>query len=100
MAYKSITKLDGAFMNDAPMKLRGGTLYSFTSVSHPHGLYYIQCNKHPHNRMEVDVSVVSSHELFMTMAQQALESCEDCRHEEAHATSRWPNAGEPGGAEL
>ena len=100
MAYKTISKLEGALFNGEPMKLRGGTLYSFTSVAHPHGIHYIQCEKHPHNRMEVAFSITAEHENFFDLAQQALESCADCAHERDHIASRWPNAGEPGGAEL
>lgn len=100
MAYKTLTKLEGALFSGEPMKLRGGTLWSFTSVSHPHGIYYIQCEKHPHNRMEVAFSITAEHESFFDLAQQALEGCPDCLHAQEYAASRFPNAGEPGGAEL
>jgi hypothetical protein len=81
--------------------IRGRKLFHTLSLSTPAGQYHVECDKHPGIFIQIYFSdfMVETGGLA-DAASRALESCVGCEHERAYATSRWPNAGEPGGAEL
>ncbi len=84
-----------------PTPIKGGRYFLFTSVSDPYGSFYVECDKHPEKR--IPVLFKWSMENTPTLEDnilEALETCEGCVDDRAHLTSRWPNAGMPGGAEL
>lgn len=90
VAKLPFTKLDGGRLIMAP-----------PSIMDPGGLIHAVwiCDKHPHLQ-----TAISFNELYLL--EGAIEStkfadkCEGCIHEKQYAASRFPNAGEPGGAEL
>src|SRR5260370_39456599 len=87
----------------APTPIKGGKYFSFTSASDPYGSFYVVCDKHPEKHIPVSCKFSMSEDSTLTLEdnfQEALQTCEGCTDERAHLTSRWPNAGMPGGAEL
>ncbi len=87
----------------APTPIKGGKYFSFTSVSDPYGSFYVVCDKHPEKYIPVPCKFSMSKDSTLMLEdnfQEALQTCEGCVDERAHLTSRWPNAGMPGGAEL
>ncbi len=85
----------------APTLIRGGRYFSFTSAFDPYGGFYVECEKHPGKRISVPFEwSMNEHPTLEDNLQKALQTCEGCVSEKAYLTTRWPNAGEPGGAEL
>lgn len=81
-------------------RVRGGTVIIRPSVSDPAGLGNVVCDKHPRIFIPLSNADLMSNKGVVELAEQALATCGGCLDVEAHKTSRWPNAGEPGGAEL
>ncbi len=84
-----------------PTPINGGRYFSFTSASDPYGSFYVECDKHPGKKIPVPMKwSMNEHPTLEDNLYEALRSCEGCVDEQAHLTSRWPNPGMPGGAEL
>lgn len=95
------SQLSDAYRN-ATTTILGGTIRRWESVSDPYGWYSIECEKHPGKQIKIDFlwSWGVEENTLIDMAEEALKKCEGCAEASAYLSSRWPNAGEPGGAEL
>lgn len=84
-----------------PTKINGGTYFACAPAADPYGSFYVVCDKHPEKRILVPFKwSMEEHPTLEDNLYEALQTCEGCTDERAHLTSRWPNAGMPGGAEL
>lgn len=84
-----------------PTPINGGRYFSFTSAADPYGSFYVECDKHPGKKIAVPFRWSMKDDItLLDNLYAALETCEGCVDEKAHLSSRWPNAGMPGGAEL
>jgi hypothetical protein len=77
-----------------------GTVYRATSALNPEGTMYVICEKHPTKHIVVPFSMHDDGFAVGDKILQAFKRCPDCMEVEEWKTTRWPNVGEPGGAEL
>lgn len=94
------SQLRDAYENTST-KVLGGTIRKWNSCLDPYGWYSIECEKHPGKQIKIDfLWSMEGENTLIDMAHEALKKCEGCVEIKTHLSSRWPNAGEPGGAEL